>query len=80
MLVKVIGNFNRFKLNGELNVKYMKGATVMHKKLKSGTNTGNIIGYYLGNDRKTPRFKVKRKDGRVSDWNEVSCYVMYLEA
>jgi hypothetical protein len=60
-----------------LNNDYHSGYIVLNKRLNK---RGTVTGCFLGNDRKTPRYKV-RKEGAIirsdtSDWNVDECTVV----
>ena len=64
-------------LGGTLNNNYHNGYIVLNNSLNK---KGTVVGCFLGNDRKTPRYKI-RKEGAVtrgdrSDWNIEECTVL----
>ncbi len=70
----IMNKSTRFNEVGELNSNYMLGRRA--KNVKTGRE-GRIVGYYTGNDKVTPRFKVSFTDSdKTSDWNEKGCVII----
>jgi hypothetical protein len=71
--------FTRHLVNGELNPDYMKGSTAEKTGGRGVGTIGTIIGYYLGNDRVTPRFKlINHSTQQPSDWYEKNCKIIHI--
>lgn len=66
-------------IRGELNNNYHSGYIVLNKNLNK---RGIVVGCFLGNDRKTPRYKVRKEGATVrsdrSDWKVDECTVVQV--
>ena len=62
---------------GQLNNNYHSGYFVLNKK---NGKRGTVVGCFLGNDRVTPRYKIRRENAKslrdTTDWNVSECEVV----
>ncbi len=70
-------NKKDIQIDGVLNNNYHSGYVVQNKKtMKKGT----VIGCFLGNDRTTPRYKIRKENAKnlrdTSDWKVNECEVL----
>jgi hypothetical protein len=60
-----------------LNNDYHSGYVVQNKKTQK---RGTVIGCFLGNDRTTPRYKIRRENAKslrdTTDWKVEECVVV----
>jgi hypothetical protein len=68
---------NLYFYNKVLNNNYHSGYFVQNKKTQK---KGTVIGCFLGNDRITPRYKIRKENAKslrdTTDWKVEECIVI----
>jgi hypothetical protein len=72
----MINRLQRLDLKGALLPDYMRGMMAINTSARIYAS-GTIDGYYLGNDRVTPRFKIRISDTITTDWKESSTTLIF---